>query len=273
MLVTKFEQDDQSMKKFFGMEHIIPKDIETVRKFCESSDLVLYDNRTSRNKNFFITITNQISSNSTLQLKVSFNSKFKIFFFSTSTLKETIIATSMKTSFHEKIDPIKGEIEELNQKILEFQQTIQNSELEGTRRMENQNDLKTNLIPNLESMLKTKQKELETLNQKMDETKQRQNDLLESIKKSKEYVIAGEFLKIFKKFEFKSNQMEIAFNEINSFISSVGNGTHELKNLKKIEEKVEPAREKGAVFENVFMKVLLFSIAFCFSFLFLLSQK
>lgn len=214
-MITRFEEDDKTLKKFFGTNNsIIPLDIGTVRRFNSPNFVLFNNNCLSESLTIRVEYEEKIKL---MHLVVNCNFKFKVFLYYTTQICETLIPIGLKKSFVETIESLKKEIMTVELTLKQKQDEIQALKSKKENSLETLKSLKVEL-KNLENQETKQNHEMAKLKEKWIESIKEYQDFLNSVSKTEEYCISRRIMSIFSECNLKTYSIEKSLRDIDNFV-------------------------------------------------------
>lgn len=212
ILITRYEKNDDTLKTYLKTGGIIPDDIKKIKNF--SGDIVLYNNNTSFNS--YIEVKSNYDD-STKQLKISAkcNIPFKMYLYYTQELNNSLIFDKSKQHFQTKVTYNEKRSTDLMKQIEQNVNEIELLKLKDIDKRNKKNDI---MIKHAECELKIKelQQNLNQMNITINDTLDKQGNVINVIKNNELYVTANKILKIFNKNHLRSS-INDQVSKINKF--------------------------------------------------------
>ena len=213
-MITSYEPNDDTLKKFLGTNSIIPPDLTKVNQFT-ASNVVLYNN----NQIIYKGITVNVSYNDfnrQMTVRVEADVQFKFFVYYTTEITKTPVVEKVKSSFAQKASQNRQKVVTVESKVKEHHQRIKELKDENKEKLDRQAILKTN-ITSLSTEIATLTKTIKDGHKELEKELNDEIASVQSIQKDELYLVGDKIIKIFQKNLLKSNIQE-QFFAIDKFV-------------------------------------------------------
>jgi len=202
ILITRYEQNDDTMKAFFGNNSIIPMDFDKVRQFAGA--VVLYNSSNGINRN--IAVDNSFTEGSR-QLRVKAqcsDGQFKMFLFYCTDITRSLVPSLVKSTFNTKIQSNRKKTLDLETQITSALNEIEKLKANDTAKRSRQTELRT-LMTELNIQITNYTNSLNSNTNSFNVELSNQHKYLGSIKSHELYTTGSRIQRIFNLNKLKSS--------------------------------------------------------------------